>query len=367
MKIRGVWLTNVDSQILNSKQHLTEAIQFLANTGFNTIFPVVWNKGFTLYCSQVMKDNFGVDFEIDPKYQQQDRDPLLEVVEAARTVKLKVIPWFEYGFAYSHEILKDQRKQQFQKNLYDKGWIAYDQHQKPLKKNGFEWLNALDPEVQNFILDLMLEVVENYDVDGIQGDDRVPAFPSEGGYDQKTKQQFCQKFGEEPPLNTKDKVWLQWRADRLTDFLAQLYQKIKAINPNLIMSIAPHPFKFGFQEYLQDCPTWLKLGLVDIIHPQLYRRNLKDYKTLAKEIMNQLTADQLSKLSPGILIKVGNFRISANDLWKIIEYNRQSGIQGEVFFFYEGLRANNSELAKVLHKNNYCEASTIFKEQGLYD
>lgn len=353
MKIRGIWLTNVDSQILDSKQHLTEAIGFLANTGFNTIFPVVWNKGFTLYRSQVMKSHFGGDFEIAPKYQQQGRDPLLEVVEAAKQFKLKVIPWFEYGFAYSHEILKDQRKQRFQKDLYNKGWIAYDQDHKPLKKNGFEWLNALDSEVQNFILNLMLEVVRNYDVDGIQGDDRVPAFPSEGGYDQKTKQRFRQKFGEDPPLNTKDKVWLQWRADLLTDFLVNLYQKVKAINSNLIVSIAPHPFKFGFQEYLQDCPTWLKLGLVDIIHPQLYRRNLNGYKTLAKEVINQLTADQLPKLSPGILMKVGNFRISANDLWKIIEYNRQLGIQGEVFFFYEGLRENNSELAKILQKNNY--------------
>lgn len=50
----------------------------------------------------------------------------------------------------------------------------------------FFWWNGLHPEVQYFMHDLVLEVVKNYKVDGIQGDDRLPAMPSEGGYDSFT-------------------------------------------------------------------------------------------------------------------------------------------------------------------------------------
>jgi len=353
MKIRGVWLTNVASQVLDSQRSISEAMQFLADTGFNTVFPVVWNKGFTLYPSQVMTSNFGKDFEITPKYQEQGRDPLLEVIEAAKAVQLKVIPWFEYGFAYSHESLQGQRKQKFQLNLQEKGWIACDQQGKILTKNGFQWLNALNSEVQHFMSNLVLEVVKNYDVDGIQGDDRLPAFPCEGGYDQSTKNLFRQQFGENPPLNPKQEQWLQWRANLLTDFLFCLYQEVKAINPNLLVSIAPNPLNFCLREYLQDSPSWLKRGLVDAIHPLLYRRNVNDYRKLLRETINKFPAEQLPKLSPGVLMKVGNFRISAKDLGKTIEYNRQLGVQGEVFFFYEGLRANNNELAKFLRQNYY--------------
>jgi hypothetical protein len=42
-----------------------------------------------------------------------------------------------------------------------------------------------------------------------------------------------------------------------------------------------------------------------------------------------------------------------------IEYNRDRGISGEVFFFYEGLRDNNNALAKVLQNNAYTENASF--------
>ena len=35
--------------------------------------------------------------------------------------------------------------------------------------------------------EMVLEVVRNYKVDGVKGDDRLPAMPAEGGYDRYTK------------------------------------------------------------------------------------------------------------------------------------------------------------------------------------
>lgn len=213
-KIRGVWLTNVDSQVLNSQQNIVDAMQLLAETGFNTVFPVVWNGGYTLYPSQIMKDTFGLD--IHPTFQGQGRDPLGEVIEAAKTVGLEVIPWFEYGFACSYN---QNGGHILQKKPH---WAAKDQNNQLLKKNNFEWMNAFDPEVQDFLLSLFIEVVQNYNVDGVQGDDRCPALPSEGGYDQKTKALYHQEFGVNPPLNTRDSRWMKWRANLLTDFLEKL-------------------------------------------------------------------------------------------------------------------------------------------------
>jgi uncharacterized lipoprotein YddW (UPF0748 family) len=100
METRGVWLTNTDSKVLTSRQRIAEAMDFLADTGFNVVFPVVWNKARTLYPSQVMRETFGV--EIDPLYA--GRDPLAELIEEARRHRLAVIPWFEYGFASSYNL-----------------------------------------------------------------------------------------------------------------------------------------------------------------------------------------------------------------------------------------------------------------------
>ncbi|PSN14024.1 hypothetical protein C7271_22030, partial [filamentous cyanobacterium CCP5] len=48
---RGVWLTNIDSQVLFSQDNLVEAVDRLAALNFNTLYPTVWNWGDTLYPS----------------------------------------------------------------------------------------------------------------------------------------------------------------------------------------------------------------------------------------------------------------------------------------------------------------------------
>lgn len=350
IETRGIWLTTTDSKVLRSKERIAEAMDFLAETGFNVVFPVVWNKAVTLYPSQTMQQTFGV--EIDPI--SVGRDPLEEVVVEARRVGLKVIPWFEYGFASSYNLnggVLLQKKPE---------WAARDFNGNLLKKNGFEWLNALDPQVQEFLLNLVLEVANNYDVDGIQGDDRLPALPCEGGYDQGTVSRYRQEFDRNPPENPKDRQWLQWRADILTDFLARLYGEVKGVNPNLLVAIAPNIHDWAFQEYLQDSPTWLKRGIVDMIQPQIYRRDFGSYRAIADKLVNQqFTNATLPKLAPGILMKLGNYYISPEYLVQAIEYNRQLGIQGEVFFFYEGLRENNNTLAKVLRNGPYAKSASF--------
>ncbi|MEH2276720.1 MAG: family 10 glycosylhydrolase [Nostoc sp.] len=350
IETRGIWLTTTDSKVLRSKQRIAEAMDFLAETGFNVVFPVVWNKAVTLYPSQTMQQTFGV--EIDP--MSLGRDPLEEVVVEARRVGLKVIPWFEYGFASSYNLnggVLLQKKPE---------WAARDCKGNLLKKNGFEWLNALDPQVQEFLLNLVLEVVKNYDVDGVQGDDRFPAFPCEGGYDEETLTRYRQEFNRNPPQNPKDRQWLQWRADILTEFLARLYREVKAVNSNLLVAIAPNIYDWAFQEYLQDSPAWLKRGIVDLIHPQIYRRDFRSYPAIADKLVNQQFTDTtLLKLAPGILMKLGSYCISPEYLVQAIEYNRQLGIQGEVFFFYEGLRENNNTLAKVLRNGSYAKSASF--------
>lgn len=344
MEIRGVWLTTTDSRVLYSQQAIIEAMDFLAETGFNTVFPVVWNKGFTLYPSTVMQQLFGV--EINP--EMQGRDPLFEVITAAHQVGLKVIPWFEYGFACSYQknggLILEKKPQ----------WAGLDRSGKRLVKNGFDWMNALDKGVQQFLIDLILEVVKNYDIDGIQGDDRLPAFPSEGGYDLKTTVRYLFSCGHLPPKAHKDSKWLQWRADILTKFLARLYQEVKAVKPDILISMAPSLYKWGLNEYLQDYISWMQQDLVDILHPQLYRRTFRDYQGLIDQLVNsQFTSYQIPKVYPGILVKIGSYRISVDELLKAIDYNRSHGILGEVFFFYEGLRENQDELAIALRKGPY--------------
>jgi len=351
-EIRGVWLTNVDSAVLDSRESIAEAMQFLADHNFNVVFPVVWNDAKTIYKSPLMDSLFNV--EIDPRFK--GRDPLAEVIDEAHSRGIKVIAWFEYGFSSSHEknggmILRKRRK-----------WAARDVDGNLLKKNGFEWMNAYHPEVQEFVSSLVLEVVKNYNVDGVQGDDRLPAQPIEGGYSDYTQFLYMATHqGISSPKDPREPLWQRWRADRLNAFAKKLYEDVKSIKPEIIVSWAPSIYPWSYDEYLQDWPEWIKNGYADLVIPQNYRYSIDEYKNTLDDMVIDDPAISASSciIIPGILMNVGDYIMEDDYLLKALEYNREKGYSGEVFFFYEGLRKNEDELAKKLVKTYYQEEALL--------
>lgn len=328
--VRGAWLTNVDSDALKSKAGIDSAVNFCDELGINTIFVVTWNKGMTQYPSKIMKEFTGV--EIDTLFT--GRDPLKELIDAAHAKNIKVVAWFEFGFSSSYqlnggEIIKLKPE-----------WASKDVNGNLVTKNGFEWMNGFHPDVQEFMLSLIMEVVNNYNIDGIQGDDRLPAMPSEAGYDDYTKKLYADSHnGKLPPNDFRDTAWIQWRADLMTDFMQKIYERVKAAKKNVIVSMAPSIYPWAKEEYLQDWPEWVKRGYVELVCPQLYRYEFKDYKLALEEILTgQIESKDINKFYPGILLKVGDYYPSREYLREMIEENRKQNINGEVFFFYEGLK-----------------------------
>ncbi len=347
--IRGVWVTNIDSEILFSDDSIADGLKKLADRGFNTIYPVVWNDGYTLHPSQVMADRFGEEFRQDTLFQKQGRDPLQTVIEEARKHGLRVIPWFEFGFSSSYRQNEGHILSSYPE------WAAKDQSGSILKKNGFEWMNAIHPEVQAFVTDLVLEVARKYDIDGIQGDDRLPAMPSEGGYSEFTRDLYLKETGQEVPEDPRDAEFLQWKSDKLSDYAVDLYNSVKELDPELIVSFAPSVYPWSKEEYLQDWPEWLRRGVVDELIPQAYRWTVDAYKTTAKEMVDSFTTNQNGDVAfaSGVIIKAGPRYNDYTYVKEIISTNRSLGIDAEVYFFYEGLFEQNGNLADSLFQYHY--------------
>ncbi|QKX17919.1 glycoside hydrolase family 10 protein [Microbulbifer sp. YPW1] len=349
--VRGVWLTNVASDVLYTREGIEQAVELCVELGLNSIFVVTWNKGQTLYPSQVMQDFTGVamDPELDPK--QMGRDPLQELIDAAHRHNIKVFAWFEFGFAASHGA---QGGELIRRKPH---WASLDVHGELVTKNGFEWMNALDPEVQAFMTSLVLEVVRNYDVDGIQGDDRLPAMPSEGGYNPGIAAAYRDETGALPPADSKNPQWVQWRANRLNQYAAALYRAVKAEDPHTIVSFSPSVFPWSREQYLQDWPSWLAQGSVDLLIPQVYRHQLDSYRNTLRETLGYVPEAQRASFAPGVLIKVGSTMPSQELMRGMLAANREAGLLGEVFFFYEGL-----EHYREIIRSSYASRPVRFPE-----
>jgi uncharacterized lipoprotein YddW (UPF0748 family) len=324
-EIRGVWMTNNDTDTLMDRAKLQDAVSQLARLKFNTIYPVVWNSGYVLYESAVAQRT-----GIQPFVRKglEGQDILTDLFTEAHYRGLLVIPWFEFGFmapptselALNHPDWITQRRDDSQTWIGAAGEVV--------------WLNPFHPEVQQFITDLVLEVVTQYDVDGIQFDDHT-SLPNEFGYDSYTLALYKQETKKDAPPNPQDPEWVRWRADKITAFVTQLNKAVKQIKPNAIFSVSPNPYVTAYNTYLQDWLTWVRQNIVDELIVQVYRPDLQSF---SEQLVRPEIQEALQKIPTGVGILTGlrNKPVPMQRIEAKVSAARDRGL-GVSFFFYESL------------------------------
>lgn len=358
-ELRGVWLTNVGSPLLYLPWGVNRALNQLSQLNFNTVYPVVWNRGHTFYPSSVAKQVTGQSEAPLLFVSRLGQNILTEIVKQGRQQNLRIIPWFEYGFrapagselARRHpdwltnrqdktKILKEVPKEQDLPNSTKAKVPPLSEKLPPFVRDRIvsnqSWLNPFHPEVQKFILDLIVEVVTQYDVAGIQLDDHF-GLPVELGYDSFTVKLYQQEHqGKNPPNNPQDSEWMRWRADKITDFMQRIYKAVKAAKPKAIVSLSPNPQNFAYSAYLQDWPTWVKRGLVEELVLQVYRDDMSGFSSELSQPALQMARRQIP-VGVGILTGLWRRPISIEQIQQQVKMVRELGFKGVSFFYWDSL------------------------------
>jgi uncharacterized lipoprotein YddW (UPF0748 family) len=334
-EIRGVWLTNIDSEVLFSKDNLRDGMRRLERLNFNTIYPTVWNGGYTLYPSEVAEAASGQ--KIDPEPAFEERDMLEEAVDLAHGRDLAVIPWFEFGLMApaESELVR-----------LHPDWVAARQDgSKIFNVHGSDtsvWLSPAHPQVQQFLTDLVTEVVTKYDVDGIQFDDHL-GMPVAVGYDAYTVQTYKQEHkGKAPPTNPQDPEWMKWRAGKLSDLMVKIYSAVKTHKPDCIISLSPNPKDYAYQTHLQDWFSWQRLGFIDELIVQVYRTDNNRFTSELSRPELQ-TVRRKIPVGIGILTGLSALNVETGQIQRQVQIARDRQFSGIAFFFYETL--NNRDAA----------------------
>lgn len=323
-EIRGVWLTVNDYDILKYRTKVQDAMSQLRRLNFNTIYPVVWNSGYTSYRSAVAKQ-VGIPF-FDQGSEKQDI--LADVAAQAHNQGLLVIPWFEFGFM-------TPPTSELALNRPD--WLTQklDGSQTSISAAGeVVWLNPFLPQVQQFITNLVLEIITQYDVDGIQFDDHM-SLPSEFGYDKYTVALYTQETKKNPPRNFQDEAWVRWRADKITTFMIQLNEAVKARKSYAIFSVSPNYYDFAYKLHLQDWLAWVRLNIVDELVMQVYRSDLPSFiNTISRSEI--VETQQMIPTGIGIMAGLRNRPVPIKQIQSQVQAALQRRL-GVTFFYYESL------------------------------
>lgn len=140
------------------------------------------------------------------------------------------------------------------------------------------WMDPGEPAVQKRSLDVMIDVVKRYDIDGVHIDDYFYPYPILDGNKQIVDFPDAPSYAKYGKGMNKD----DWRRKNVDDFIEKLYKEIKRQKCHVKFGISPfgiyrpgipETIKAGVDQYAElyaDAEKWLKKGWCDYYTPQLY-------------------------------------------------------------------------------------------------
>jgi uncharacterized lipoprotein YddW (UPF0748 family) len=347
VELRGTWLTTTANRALATPADTAASMRRLAEIGLNTVYVESWKNGYTQFPSRAMEQLIGVAQR--PALAQQDpsdgrgpkpaRDLLEETLIEAHRQGLHHVAWFEYGFMAAHASTQNHLRRQFPH------WLSRNREGGEVAPNGFVWLNPLVPEVRRLLLDITLEAIHGYDLDGVQFDDRIVWPYITMGYDDFTRRAFAAEHnGREPPNDPREPGWVRWRADKLDALAREFTAALRAALPGRVLSLSPATFPWSFENYLLNWPAWGRWPEAERwteFVPQAYRFSYEAFERTWREqeaALQTAGSHRAKELVAGIRIN-GDGRNDSSwlQLRQSIELVRQRGHGGHSLWFSKGV------------------------------
>ena len=151
------------------------------------------------------------------------------------------------------------------------------------------FLNPARPEAREWIVGLYEILCRNYDIDGIQLDYvRYPERTDDldFGYDNYSVAAYANDD------TTKATTFIEYKQQMVTEYVKLCSQRLRAIKPELIISLSVYPFfDDGKELFMQSTQEWMEQGYGDLIVPMAYYENLVESLTMDALMISKSTSN----------------------------------------------------------------------------
>lgn len=266
---RAVWLTTVEnldwpktivkspSDITEQKNELIVLLDSLKGMNVNTVMLQSRVRGDLIYPSTIEPFSHiltGIPGK-NPGY-----DPLAFAIEECHKRGMQLHAWLVTMPLGKDDLIRRQGK------------LALSKRKKSLctRYKGAWYMEPGNPATIPYLVELVRELVSNYDVDGVHFDyirypDRTNGYPDAA---------LHRKYG-------KGRSLANWRRGNITALASALYKCVKELKPWVRVSCAPlgkynnltRYKSYGWDAYnavFQDAQAWLRDGIMDMILPMIY-------------------------------------------------------------------------------------------------
>lgn len=343
-ELKGVWIRPTET----SADAISTTLDKISSTGINNVFLETYFHGKTIFPSKTMA-NYGF---ISQNEKFVGIDPLKIWIEEAHKRNMHIHIWFE-TFYVGNKSPKDNPTSIIAVNpdWANKTKRDYDSLNPvpSLSEHGGYFIDPANPDVQQFLEELLTEIVCNYHPDGINLDYiRYPQSIaakfagydlSNWGYTEYARNEFKSLYGKDPiDITTDDPLWSSWckyRQDKVTAFVLRVC-KLTRQNRILLTTVIFPDRQKALETKQQDWRTWSLSGYVDGFTPLLLTCDAKTASAMIQDVMRNKCSN--TNLYAGLFI---TFMGGSNeDLIRQIHEGRKLGTKGIIIFDYAHLNDN---------------------------
>ncbi len=340
----AVWVSYLDISGLLSdmskesfEQNLDEMIENLKSIGATDIFFHVRAFGDAFYNSKIVPSAFGVTY---PE-KQNDVDYFRIVVEKCKKNNIKIHAWLN-PFRLSSSAA-EQNVDYINSLKTEYGEIVATVEQR-------SFINPSSNHSDAIFSEIVLEIIENYDIDGVHIDDYF--YPT-------TDENFDNMFFD---AENSSRTIGDFRRERISSIIEKVYDDIKAFNKDIVFGISPDgSIERNFNtHYLDISGMQAVANYSDYFAPQIYYGFLNETSPFEAILKEWQDIVKIKDLIIGIAFyKVGvqdEFAGKGVDEWKVdqdiivrqIDMVRKAGCEGIAFFRYDSLFNPENEVEAVV-------------------
>ncbi|MEL7494566.1 MAG: family 10 glycosylhydrolase [Cyanobacteria bacterium J06554_11] len=344
-EIRSIWLDRETIVNAGSPEGLAPIFDRFYAAGINTVFVETVNAGYPIYPSSVAPEQNPLT---------HGWDPLQAAIELGQDYNIEVHAWvwlFAAGNQDHNRILGQHESYPGPLLSARPDWAGFDNRGNliiPGQNKPF--LDPANPEVRQYLLDLLSEIATHYDVDGIQFDYvrypfQNPAGNYTFGYGTAAREQFHQLTGVDPitlrPQNGGDprlaRLWSQWtdfRIQQISTFVSTAARQLRNQRPDLTLSaavFADNTYKRQ-HDLQQDWEDWADQGLVDWIVLMSYANSTERFAELIRPWVLE-SSFHTTQVIPGIRL----LNLPTSEAFNQIQMLRELPVNGYALFAADNL------------------------------
>ncbi|UCE27031.1 MAG: family 10 glycosylhydrolase [Candidatus Coatesbacteria bacterium] len=350
---RGVWVCPWE---LNAPEDVPAVVELAKEANLNAIFYEVRYRGDALYVPNRYTDKYPNPEPRSPHLAGTDPefDPLAELISEAHAAGIRVHAWVTTFVTLNEKTPTPDGHPA----VDHPDWLARTKSGDKFDVYNMAWLDPGLPEVQDYLYNVLMDIVVNYDIDGLHLD---YVRYSDGGalYNDEALKRYKRETG----LPISDTAALDdWRRAQITRFVARLGNGVKREKPAVELSAAVFAVRKSkaYGECRQDWTTWLEEGIVDFVVPMAYSR---DAGTVAEWVADGVSVKGDRFLYAGVWSLVDGGGEPTSETYSAIAdritASREVGADGIVLYSFTGLEQRDGYLARRLGEGP-------FKGKALY-